>query len=320
VGATTVLLFADNDAARRTGREGLQHDLHIQLLVDDLPESTRCNWSLERGAKLFVVITASGADYELVTYDAQRCRAIPRLSAKFRDPETPTSLAADLSAQSARMPALLTLDDKGLVHGDVHDGFYSVHRRGKYMGDVKRRGEFLMPMYWPLDVESGDVFIERSQRQFVDLGLDAIAGWFSDRAPARSRSGAGVHLRYYSIDGGVQFGIQAEGFDAARSGYSFILTTGELGWGLRMTPGLVVSANLGIGRTFVLGADQLPDYNVWAFVPTIRLQTFVTRRVHASLDAGVAAFDYGFKYDDYGTASSFKVRAPISRITVGIDL
>ena len=307
----TLALFADDDAVRRQLRDGLQRDPHIRLLEDDVSPPDHCRWSRTHGAELYTV--ASGD--KLTTYESETCTIVPNANSF-------AALAERVRETSGHLPEALTVDEEARLVGDRIDGFYAVYRHGKYRGELKRAGEYVTPLYWPMELELGDTLVERGQRRFIEVGVDFVAALWTERSLYQEAAGVGAHVRYYSLDGGLQFGVQADALAPLMYGDNVILVTGEVGWGMRVSPGLLVALNAGVGRAnlFEISDVDTPSYEAWALLPSVRVQTFVTTRVHAALDLGLAIFNYGGHPDDYGELIPTRARAPISRITVGIDL
>lgn len=217
----------------------------------------------------------------------------------------------------------VTINANGEVVGNARDGYYALYRKRKYRGDVERSGEFLKPMYSFVDIEPGDVLAETEHRRFVETGVDFVTTRFNDNSKQRWMAGAGLHLRYYSLAGGLQLGVQAAAVTPLRPGAasSVVFVTPQLGWGVSIGHGLVLSANVGVGRAMVLYSfDGSRDYEVNFVEPSFRLQASLTTWLYATLDAGVAIFEYGGRVDDFGILIPYEVRAPISRITAGFDL
>lgn len=173
-----------------------------------------------------------------------------------------------------------------------------------------------------MELELGDRLVERGQRRFIEVGVDFVAALWTERSLYQEAAGLAAHVRCYSLDGGLQLGLQADALAPLMYGDNVILITGEVGWGMRVNPGLLIALNAGVGRAhlFTISDVDTPSYDAWVLLPSVRVQTFVTTRVHASLDLGLAIFSYGGHLDDYGELHPTKARAPISRITVGIDL
>jgi hypothetical protein len=252
----------------------------------------------------------TAAHYSLTTYDTATCKPVPQLDAKFSalaggdeeqsKPEALANLAERVRAQSKQLPDQITLDAEGRIVGDARDGFYAVYRQGEYRGYVERRGEYLTPRYFPMELQPGDTLVERGRRKFLELAFDFTASRVADRFA----TGGGMHLRHYKLDGGFQFGIGVDGL-VASGGRTLKLITGELGYGLPIAPGFVASANVGFGWAIRTVTEFSKGETDDALTPMLRVQAFLTTWWFVAVEAGVILSEE---------------RSPISRITAGFDL
>lgn len=249
----------------------------------------------------------TAASYTLTTYESATCKPIPQLEAKFSArvggeeeqsrPEALATLAERVRAKSLQLPEQVTIDSEGRIVGDAPDGFYAVYRQGKYRGYVERRGEYLTPRYFPMELQPGDTLVQRGRRKFAELAFDLTAS----RLDGKFAAGPGVHLRHYALDGGFQVGLGADAL--LGSGSQMNLLNGELGYGVPIAPGFLASANVSFG--FAIRIDGDVSKTDPAITPMLRLQTFLTTWWFVAVEAGVLISDE---------------KAPISRVTVGFDL
>lgn len=358
---TTLALFAKDDTAKGLAREVLARDSHITLVEGDAPDSEQCSWAAAHGAELYAVAYVdagysssfqctkysgglldkheecvdghetdqhTSASYTLTTYDAATCKEVPRLTAKFSarapgeeeqsKPEALANLTERVRMKSEALPDQVTIDEQGRLAGDAHDGFYALYRNGQYRGYVKRHGESVTPMYWPMEVEPGDTLVERGRRKFLELAFDFTAS----KIEGAFAAGAGVHLRHYSLDGGFQFGVGADWFTKSADNGTMTLVQGEVGWGIPIVPGVVMSANLAMGRA-TLSKDGLGENGngvadaALAVTPLIRVETFLATWFFVAVDAGVLVTG---DFELPTVVAPISQRAAISRITAGFDL
>jgi hypothetical protein len=279
----------------------------------------------------------TAAAYTLDIYDVKTCKRVTALSQRITASaggEEQESRPAALSTLGERvmktpdLPDQLKVADTGRLEGDVHDGYYALYRDREYSGyvRVKHAGtprEQMRPLYCCIRPRAGDTLVERGRRRFLELAVDATGAYISSVGDTRAgfAAGPGAHLRYYSVDGGLQLGANVEALISANGPVSLSLVTGEIGWGIAVAPGFVITANVGVGRAslHVGGAGEngntLSDATVHV-LPTLRLQTMLATWWYVGLDAGVALTGT-FQAPNLGPAS---LVMPIGRLYLGFDL
>jgi hypothetical protein len=283
---------------------------------------------------------SSTASYTLDVYDAKTCEAVPALAKKISStapgveeqskPEALAKLAAEVPAKSEGIPEQIMIGPSGAIVGGAQDGFYAVFRGGNYRGYVNVRGagtpaEQLRPMYFPLTPAPGDTLVARGRRKFLDLAVDGAVGFISYDGARHPAGGIGAHIRHYKLDGGFQFGFGTDYVGSLATSSNVFLFTPEVGWGVPIAPGFVVSANLGAGwaRANQLdAADMVHTAYAAHVIATARMQTFLTTWFYVTADVG---YVHSGTLDDWdGTGPSggktMAMRSPIARVYLGFDL
>jgi hypothetical protein len=283
---------------------------------------------------------SSIASYTLDVYDAKTCKQVPSLAKKISShaagveeqskPEALAKLAAEVPAKSEGIPDQITIAPNGGIVGEAQDGFYALFRGGDYRGYVKVRGagtpaEEVRPMYFPLAPAAGDTLVARGRRKFVDLALDVPVGFISYDGTRHPAGGFGAHIRHYKLDGGLQFGFGTDYLASLATNSNVFLFTPELGWGVPIAPGFVVSANVGAGWT---RADQVDSSDVLHtayavhVIATARMQTFLATWLYVTADVGYVHSGTLDNWDGTGPGGGkpMAMRSPIARIYAGFDL
>lgn len=319
-------------AAYSSSYECTKYDSHLFDKHDECVEGHETN-------------QATAATYSLDVYDVKTCTAVPALSQKLMarawgpeetsKPEALAKLAARVPAKSEGLPDQITIGPDGRVVGEAaRDGFYALYRAGQYRGYVELRGagtpaEQLRPMYFPMAPAAGDALVARGRRKFVDLALDVPVGFITFDGTRHAAGGIGLQLRHYALDGGLQYGFGVDLLASPSTDSNLYLFAPELGYGVPIAAGMVLSLNLGVGLTRgnhqVDLAGERPILVAYAphALAVARLQTFLATAFYVTADVG---FVYSGALDDWkndgATVAQFvmSMRSPIARLNIGFDL
>lgn len=283
------------------------------------------------------------ASFSLDVYDARSCALVPGLSQKLdttapgpedeSKPEALHELGLAAPAKSPGFPDQITVEASGRVAGEaVHDGLFALYRAGVYRGYVELRStgtaaEQIRPLQCCFEPSAGDALVARGRRKYVDLALDGAVGSLTFDGTRRFAGGMGIHVRYYPIDAGFQFGFGADLIGNGNVDANVALFTPEIGYGIRPSPALRVSANLGAGFARATQAipgmtDAIPAAFAGHVLATLRAQTHFATWWYVGGDAGYVLSGTFDSWDGTGfpLAKPMSVRSPIARIYAGFDL
>ena len=282
---------------------------------------------------------ATLATYTLDVYDVKTCSKVIPLSKKITarsggpeeqsKPDALAKLTQRVPLDSEGIPDQVTIEPDGRLAGETRDGFYALYRGGHYRGYVKlsaagTSSQALQPMYFPLSPSPGDALVARGRRKFVDLALDAVIGTLSYGGERKLAGGMGAHVRHYKLDGGLQYGFGADYVASVATKSNVFLFTPELGWGVPIAPGIVLSANLGVGfarANQVDMSDELHTAYAGHAIATARVQTFLATWFYVTGDVGYVLSGTFDDWDGTGpSATEMSMRSPIVRIYAGFDL
>ncbi|HEX5060038.1 MAG TPA: hypothetical protein VFV99_11795 [Kofleriaceae bacterium] len=282
------------------------------------------------------------ASYTLDVYEVKTCEKVPALSQKMTahaqgpeeqsKPAALASLGAQVPAKSEGLPDQIAIDANGRIAGDARDGYYALFRDGHYRGYVRARdpgtpAESLRPMYCCLSPQPGDALVARGRRKFLDLAVDGVIGQLTFDGERKIAGGIGAHVRHYALDGGLQYGFGVDYLGSVATKSNIFLFTPEVGWGIPIAPGFVVSANLGVGFARANQViESMNDAVPWSLtghvVPSARVQTFLTTWFYLTGDVGFAftgTFD-SWESDGAPAARPMTMRSPIVRLYAGFDI
>jgi hypothetical protein len=265
-------------------------------------------------------------------FDAKTCHKDERLSRELvtfawgREETSKPEALRELTEAAPRLtydlPDQVVVLPDGRVVGN--DGQYAVFRGGAYRGYARVDDGEVSPMMLGLRPRPGDVLSKRGPRRFLDAAAAVELASITFDGSRELAPGVGAQLRYYSLDGGLQLagGIDLYGgLDAHVTTYG-----GEVGWGVAIATGLVLSANVGGGvaraRQFIPHtSDSFPSARVLVLDTTARLQTFLATFLYVTVDLGYVhtrSFDgwHGSLATDPRPVS---LRSPFARLSVGLD-
>jgi hypothetical protein len=181
-------------------------------------------------------------------------------------------------------------------------------------------------MYFPMSPAPGDALVRRGRRKFLDLAIDGVVGSLTFDGERRLAGGAGAHVRHYKLDGGLQFGFGIDYVASIATKSNMFVVTPEIGWGIPIAPGFVVSANVGGGwlraNQVVASTDSVVSAYTGHLIASARVQTFLTTWFYVTADAGFvfSGTADSFEGNGAGEARPMAIRAPIARIYAGFDI
>jgi hypothetical protein len=276
----------------------------------------------------------SRAGFTVTTYDVTDCKPISTLSEQLtayesgNAPEDRQSAEAEaLAASEVRLPtfpAQVTLDASGRITGD-EPGFYAIFRDRTYIGtmqvdDVRSAGKMLTCCHEPMP---GDPLVRRGRVTQLSFDLAGTLTRLRVDGDQRIAYGAGLNIRHYKMDGGLEVTLTGESITAGTDHGGGGVVVGTAGWGFRPNAALRLSAHAGGGLFYAVQSRM--DLAAHAVAPVAwfggRAIFTPVPWLYIGADVGYyasAAID-DWEGDGKALADPMALRAPMARVFAGLS-
>ena len=276
----------------------------------------------------------SSAGFTVTTYDAVECRSISTFSERLTAHESGNAeedralaeaeaLAAS-DVQLPTFPAQVTLDASGRITGD-EPGFYAIFRDRTYIGtmqvdDVREPGKMLTCCHEP---RPGDPLVRCGRVTQISFDLAGTLTQLRVNGEQRIAGGAGLNLRHYKMDGGLEVTLTGESITAGTGSGGGGVLVGSVGWGFRPNAALRLSAHAGGGLFYA--AQSRMDLAAHALAP---VAWFGGRAIFTPVPWLYIGADLGYyasaAIDDWegdgkALADPMVLRAPMVRVFAGLS-
>lgn len=276
----------------------------------------------------------STATMTVSTYDAAACERVSSLSGDFRAytggdaPENVSEVRAQVVAKAElglpTFPAQVTLDESGRITGD-EPGFYAIFRDRTYIGtmqvdDVRAPGKMLTCCHEP---RPGDPLVRRGRVTQISLDISGTLTQLRVDGDQRIAGGAGLNIRHYKMDGGLEVTLTGESITAGTDHGGGGVLVGTAGWGFRPNAALRLSAHAGGGLFYA--AQSRMDMAAYSAAP---VAWFGGRAIFTPVPWLYIGADVGYyasaAVDDWegdgkALADPMALRAPMVRVFAGLS-
>ncbi len=276
----------------------------------------------------------SSATFTVTTYDVVECTLVSSLSSELRSytrgnaPEDVQAVTSDALAKGdvglPTFPAQVTLDGMGRITGD-ETGFYALFRERTYIGtmevdDVSAPGKMLTCCHDPF---SGDALVRRGRVTQISLDLSGTLTQLRVAGDQQIAGGAGLNLRYYKMDGGLEITVSGESITAGGDQGGAGIVLGTVGWSFRPNSALRLSASAGGGLLYATQTRM--DMFAYAVEPVAWLggRAIFTPvpYIYVGADLGYAVSGETDSWEGEGRALAdpMALRAPLVRVFAGLS-